>query len=85
MLGTNLDYSTLPFYFLTLAASSYSSGLWSLLNGLHDHIPTEFYDAINALESPAFAQIAILFHMSTMTAVVPLNIASILDIYSSFS
>lgn len=76
--GTILDCSILPLDFLILLASSFSSGLWSLLSEVHCHIPTELLEHMIALLSPLFAQTIVLLCMSTTTTVVPLNIESIL-------
>jgi hypothetical protein len=81
----NLDGSILPFYLLTLAASSISSGLWSLLKGVlvHADVLSSLHNM--ALESPEFAHKSILSYINTTTAVEPLNILSIFELFSNFS
>jgi hypothetical protein len=76
--GTILDCSILPLDFLILLASSFSSGLWSLLRGVHCQIPTELLEHMIALLSPLLAHTMVLLCIKTTTTVVPLNIESIL-------
>jgi len=83
--GMILDCSTRPLVYMMRSASSFSLGLWSLLRAVHVQVPSLFCSHIIARESPELAQRSTLLYMIIDTAVVPLNVQSILELPSSLA
>jgi hypothetical protein len=79
------DYSILPPAFLTRAASSGSSGLWSRDSNFTTHLLSGVLLIKIALESPELAQTRERLEIIATTQVVPLKVASILGLLSILS